>query len=49
MTAPVAVPQFIVKSHSPPDEVRTPDKSRVEGDELFVGIGVMSAEQFAKS
>ena len=104
MTTPVAVTQFAVKSHSSPDEVRNPEKTRVEivrlegftlgrlsfepgwrwsecikpvaqtdscqvshvgyavagrvtvppghdawveGDEPFVGIEVMSAEQFA--
>jgi quercetin dioxygenase-like cupin family protein len=30
MTTPVAVTQFTVKSHSSPDEVRSPDKTRVE-------------------
>jgi quercetin dioxygenase-like cupin family protein len=30
MTEPVAVTQFTVKSHSSPDEVRNPDKTRVE-------------------
>jgi quercetin dioxygenase-like cupin family protein len=30
MTSPVAVTQFEVKSHDSPDEVRSPDKTRVE-------------------
>jgi quercetin dioxygenase-like cupin family protein len=30
MSTPVAVTKFTSKSHSSPDEVRTPDKSRVE-------------------
>jgi quercetin dioxygenase-like cupin family protein len=30
MTAPVGVTTFQVKSHDSPDEVRTPDKTRVE-------------------
>ena len=30
MTTPVAVTQFVVKSHSSPDEVRSPEKTRVE-------------------
>jgi len=30
MTSPVAVTQFEVKSHNSPDEVRSPDKTRVE-------------------
>ena len=51
MATPVAVTQFAVKSHSTPDEVRSPESRSfawVEGDEPFVGIEVMSAEQFAK-
>lgn len=30
MTTPVAVTEFTSKSHSSPDEVRTPDKTRIE-------------------
>ena len=30
MTAPVAVTKFTSRSHSSPDEVRTPDKTRIE-------------------
>lgn len=30
MATPVAVTQFVVKSHSSPDEVRSPEKTRVE-------------------
>jgi quercetin dioxygenase-like cupin family protein len=30
MATPVAVTQFVVKSHSSPDEVRSPAKTRVE-------------------
>ena len=30
MATPVAVTQFAVKSHSSPDEVRSPEKTRVE-------------------
>jgi hypothetical protein len=30
MTSPVAITQFEVKSHNSPDEVRSPDKTRVE-------------------
>lgn len=30
MTTPVAVTKFQVRSHDAPDEVRTPDKTRVE-------------------
>ena len=30
MTTPVAVTQFVVKSHDSPDEVRSPAKTRVE-------------------
>lgn len=30
MATPVAVTQFETKSHKSPDEVRTPDKTRVE-------------------
>jgi hypothetical protein len=30
MTTPVAVSKFEVKAHSSPDEVRSPDKTRVE-------------------
>ena len=30
MATPVVVTQFVVKSHSSPDEVRSPEKTRVE-------------------
>src|SRR5947207_15591487 len=34
MTTPVAVTNFQVKSHDSPDEVRAPDKTRVEVNKL---------------
>lgn len=34
MTTPVAVTNFEVKSHDSPDEVRAPDKTRVEVNKL---------------